>query len=77
MESWPLKSDPRYWMPGTTVVYQTIDIPSGISGTVKLYLNLPDPCATLHNDPRYSIRFANAKVWDEDTGYNLLKSFKL
>ena len=77
LESWPLESDPRYWMPGTTVVDQTIDLPSGVSGTVKLYLNLPDPCATLHNDPRYSIRFANAKVWDEDTGYNLLKSFKL
>ena len=77
LESWPLESDPRYWMPGTTVVDQTIDLPSGVSGTVKLYLNLPDPCATIHNDPRYSIRFANEKVWDETTGYNLLKSFKL
>ena len=77
LENWPLESDPRYWMPGTTVVDQTIELPQRVSGTVKLYLNLPDPCSTLHNDPRYSIRLANEKVWDEATGYNLLKSFKL
>ena len=77
LESWPLESDPRYWMPGTTVVDQTITLPTGISGEVQLHLNLPDPCATLHEDPRYSIRLANTNVWDENTGYNLLKSFKL
>lgn len=77
VKAWPLESDPRYWMPGKTVLDQTILLPDGISGEVQLHLNLPDPCATLHEDPRYSIRFANTNMWDETTGYNLLKSFNL
>ena len=43
-----------------------------MQGDYKLYLNLPDPYPTLHDDPRYSIRLANDSVWDEATGYNLL-----
>ncbi len=37
-----------------------------------VYLNLPDPYASLQRDPRYSFRCANTDVWDARTGYNQL-----
>ena len=76
--TWKLNSDPRYWMPGENVtVDQTLTLPSGISGEVTLWLNLPDPCETLRNNPLYSIRLANKDVWDEETGYNKLHTLTL
>jgi len=42
------------------------------AGKYQLYLNLPDPYASLHDDPRYSIRLANENMWDYKTGYNYL-----
>lgn len=73
-----LGSDPRYWMPGnTTVVDTSFKLPAGLSGEYKLWLNLPDPCKTLRGKPVFSIRLANEDVWDETTGYNLLKTIKL
>ena len=76
--TWPIESDPRYWMPGQkTTVSQTVTLPSGISGSMSLYLNLPDPCETLHDNPMFSIRLANEDTWNEETGYNLLHTFSL
>ena len=76
--TWPLDSDPRYWMPGEeTVISKIITLPEGISGEMSLYLNLPDPCKTLHDNPLFSIRLANEWTWQEDTGYNKLYSFQL
>lgn len=76
--TWPIESDPRYWMPGQkTTVSQTVTLPSGISGSMSLYLNLPDPCETLHDNPMFSIRLANEDTWNEETGYNLLHTFTL
>lgn len=76
--TYPLNSDPRYWMPDETVtVDQTLTLPSGISGEVTLWLNLPDPCENLRNNPLYSIRLANKDVWDEETGYNKLHTLTL
>ena len=78
LKTWPVDSDPRYWMPAQeTIIDQTITLPEGISGDVVLYLNLPDPCETLHNNPFFSIRFANEETWQEETGYNKLYSFSL
>ena len=78
LKTWPLETDPRYWMPNNkTVIDQTITIPDGISGEVTLSLNLPDPCDKLHNNPLYSIRLANNDIWDENSGMNTLYSFKL
>ena len=75
---WALESDPRYWMPGqSSTVDQSIALPSGLSGEYTIWLNLPDPCATLHDNPCYSIRMANENVWDENTGYNKLHTFTL
>ena len=76
--TWKLNSDPRYWMAGESVtVDQTLTLPSGISGEVTLWLNLPDPCKNLRNNPLYSIRLANKDVWDEETGYNKLHTLTL
>ena len=78
VETYPVDSDPRYWMPEQeTVIEKTITLPEGISGKSNLYLNLPDPCETIHNNPLFSIRLANEDVWDENTGYNLLYSFSI
>ena len=78
VKTWPLESDPRYWMPEEqTIIKQTLTLPDGISGTMTLYLNLPDPCETLHDNPLFSIRLANTGVWKEDTGYNQLYSFTI
>lgn len=78
VKTWPVNSDPRFWMPAQeTTINQTITLPDGISGTLTLHLNLPDPCETLHTNPMFSIRLANQETWDEGTGYNKLYSFTL
>lgn len=72
-KKYTVDSDPRFWMPGeTTTIDQTINLPSGLSGEYTLYLNLPDPCETIHDNPLFSIRLANENTWDETTGYNKL-----
>ena len=83
VKTWTLESDPRYWMPEEKIsVKQTVTLPAGISGNVTLYLNLPDPCENLHDNPLFSIRLANKDangndVWEESTGYNRLYAFSL
>ena len=70
--------DPRYWFANLTVtVEKTIRIPSDASGRCTIYLNLPDPKPTLHDNPLFSIRLANDNVWDDETGYNKLAEFEL
>lgn len=70
--------DPRYWFAGETVtIERNIDIPADASGECRLYLNLPDPEETLHDNPLFSIRLANDGVWNEDEGYNKVAEFTL
>ncbi|MBR6492833.1 MAG: DUF4832 domain-containing protein [Paludibacteraceae bacterium] len=65
--------DPRFWMGGEKQKFTlSCTLDAEMKGEYKLYLNLPDPYPSLHDDPRYSIRLANEKVWDEETGYNFL-----
>ena len=74
---YPLDCDPRTWFEGTdNKVAASIILPDA-KGSYKLYLNLPDPLPSLHDDARYSIRLANKNVWDEATGYNLLTEFDI
>ena len=47
------------------------------SGEYKLYLNLPDPYESIHNDPRFSIRLANENVWEAETGYNYIATINV
>lgn len=62
-----LGSDPRTWYSGITTVEKEIELPSA---TGTLYLNLSDPL--IPDDPKYSIAFANANVFNSVTGYNKL-----
>ena len=64
--------DPRFWLPGEHRFTLSCTLDADMQGEYKLYLNLPDPYASLHDDPRYSIRLANENVWDAKTGYNYL-----
>ncbi|MBQ7532035.1 MAG: DUF4832 domain-containing protein [Paludibacteraceae bacterium] len=63
--------DPRFWLPEEEHRFTLTCTPEQ-AGQYKVYLNLPDPYESLHNDPRYSIRLANENCWDETTGYNYL-----
>ena len=76
---WSIGSDPRFWGPddGQITIDQSITLPASASGTVKLYLYMPDPEPTLASDARFAIRCANENVWDGNTGLNLLYSFSL
>ena len=70
--------DPRFWFAGdtiTTTLHANLD--SSLSGEYKVYLNLPDPYASLHDNPAFSIRLANKDMWDETTGYNYLTTITL
>lgn len=70
--------DPRYWFAGSDIaVDKHITLPADASGQCTLYLNLPDPKETLHDNPRFSIRLANDDVWDDETGYNKVLEFTL
>ena len=70
--------DPRYWFAGRTInIEKAISIPADASGKCTLYLNLPDPKPTLHDNPRFSIRLANDGVWNDDLGYNKVFEFTL
>jgi len=69
----PQTVDPRYWLPGEQHKFTLSTTLSNVpAGKYQLYLNLPDPYASLHDDPRYSIRLANENMWDYKTGYNYL-----
>ncbi|MBW8889712.1 MAG: DUF4832 domain-containing protein [Fibrobacteres bacterium] len=68
----PLKNDPRRWGAGDTVpLGVTGAIPTGMPpGRYRIFLNLPDPAPRLRNRPEYSIRLANAGLWEDSTGLN-------
>jgi hypothetical protein len=70
----PLDADPRRWWSGETRNYPLrVDLPADVGlGVYDVLVNLPDPAATLRNDPRYKIRFANAGTWEAATGFNNL-----
>ncbi len=69
-----LEIEPRLWKPNTeNEIAVEAGIPASIpAGEYNLYLNLPDKAETLHDNPYYSVRFANKDVWEASTGYNNL-----
>ena len=70
---YPQTEDPRFWMAGEKrVINLGCTLDAKMKGAYKLYINLPDPYASLHDNPLYSIRLANEDMWDEATGYNYL-----
>lgn len=70
--------DLRLFLPGpaeTKTLALSVTLPSTLqAGTYDLLLNLPDPAPTLGGRAAYSIRLANAGVWDEATGFNALNA---
>ncbi len=67
------EEDPRFWMAGEKrIINLGCTLDDKMAGAYKLYLNLPDPYESLHDNPLYSIRLANDSVWEEATGYNYL-----
>lgn len=66
--------DPRRWEAGQTATFSVrLRLPADApTGSYRLALWLPDPTATLRDDPRYAVRFANVDVWDNATGFNVL-----
>ncbi len=67
-----LPEDPRFWLGGDTVrIAASIGVPASIpSGTYDVLLHFPDPTERLYGRPEYSIRLANAGVWESGTGFN-------
>ena len=71
----PLAYDPRRWGAGDSITLDlTGGVPAGMPpGKDALYLNLPDPAPRLRKRPEYSIRLANAGLWEDSTGLNSLR----
>jgi len=72
-----VNDDPRKWYKENGVMNKDLyfSIPNDIkTGTWNVYINLPSASAELAKNPGYSIRLANANVWDKKTGYNLISS---
>lgn len=66
--------NPRFWLAGKRPQFE-VDFDAPKAGSYTLYLNLPDPEPTLHDNPYYSIRLANKNTWDSATGYNKITDF--
>lgn len=71
--------DPRFWLPEEESHKFTLacTLNDMTPGQYKLYLNLPDPYPSLHNDPNFSIRLANENMWEEATGYNYIATINV
>ena len=70
--------DPRFWLPGEEHKFTlACTLNDMASGEYKLYLNLPDPYESIHNDPRFSIRIANENMWEAETGYNYIATINV
>ena len=68
-----LDIDPRTWESGTVSFTAKLHVPSNArEGEYQLALWLPDAYESLQTNPQYSVQFANANIWDESTGLNVL-----
>jgi len=75
-----LDDDPRTWFGGEThTVESTFTLPASLKkgAGYTLWLRLPDASEALADKPEFSIRMANADVWDETSGMNKLYTFNL
>lgn len=71
----PSPKDPRDWKGGHEYVYEeTLKLPAGLKpgAKYKLALELPDAAPTLSANPKFSVRFANLDVYEEESGLNIL-----
>ena len=74
----PQTVDPRFWLPGEEHKFTlSCMLKDFQEGQYKLYLNLPDPYPSIHDNPLFSIRLANDNVWDAATGYNYIATINV
>ncbi len=67
------QTDVRKWFSGSISFEENITLPKKLKpGKYEMLLNLPDAYLSLSKRAAYSIRFANADVWEPETGYNKL-----
>ncbi len=69
-----LQEDPRRWVPGDTITVEAeVGLPADAPhGVYDVLLSLPAPESSLRERPEFSIRLANADVWEPDLGVNNL-----
>jgi hypothetical protein len=74
-----LPVDPRFWAPDTVSSFNfRLRIPADAPlGEYKLALWMPDAYVSLQNNPKYSVRFANDGVWEQQNGYNLVGNIEV
>ena len=74
----PQTVDPRFWLPGEEHKFTLSCVLKDFQeGQYKLYLNLPDPYPSIHDNPLFSIRLANDNVWEAATGYNYIATINV
>ena len=67
----PLELDIRRLLPDSTFEWEeTLDISDVPQGSYELLLEIADAFESLQGRPEYSIRLANANVWEASTGFN-------
>lgn len=71
--------DPRQWAPGEeSKIALKLALPASVeAGTWRLSLALPDDSPSLTSRPEYAVRFANDKMWDAESGVNVLGEVKV
>jgi hypothetical protein len=77
-------ADTRTWASGQTITLSATFTAPSQTGKYRLYLNMPDPAATLatqmplingdSTNSAYAIRLANEGAWDARTGWNNLST---
>lgn len=77
--TFPLKEiDPRRWLPGRHEASAVVRLPDDLpGGEYQVALWLPDGYESLREDARYSLRFANEGIWDEQKGWNVLGTVRI
>jgi len=69
-----LSEDPRFWGAGErTTVVTRLSLPDDQTpGSYSIGIRLPDKSPSIHDDPRYAVRFANTDIRMATTGTNVL-----
>ena len=72
--SYYAQTDPRFWSLQDTIRLNIMaGLPENISlGDYEMFLQLPDPMASLQNRTEYAIQLANEGIWEPETAYNSL-----
>ena len=73
-----LDADPRLWLPGAHEVAARLRLPGALApGSYRLALWLPDADEDLRARTEYSLRLANAAIWQEASGDHTLSMLEV